>query len=66
MIGAKSVTGRLFFSNSGADKNFPVGKRDHVGLGIVVEKIGMHLRHGGAINEDDFNGLDLYGQRPRQ
>lgn len=60
------VRWRLLARDSRADDDFPIRKGDHVSLGRVVEKIGVHLRHGRAIHQDELNRVKLRRKRAGQ
>ena len=50
--------------HSRADDDFPVGKRDHVGLGWIVEEVAVDAGHGGTIDEDELDFGQMFRQGP--
>jgi hypothetical protein len=52
----------LCAGDGGADDDFAVGEGDDVGLGRVVEEIGMDARDGGAVDQDNLDVGQVPGQ----
>ena len=66
LLDVEAICGSLVAGDGRTDQDFAVRKGDDVGLGGIAEKIGMDLRHGLAINENEFDGIELRRQRARE
>ena len=62
VLQGEAMHGSLISRHGGTDEDFAVGKGNHIGLASIIEKIAMDFRHRGAINQNDFDYVEVCRQ----